>query len=108
MIKPQPEPQQDAQPQQADSHIVMAMTSRVGKQGMDVIREILMRQQALFTEQVRAHGDFYKEPCILPVPAACSYAVRHTPGLKLAYWRSGARGASATGSFSARVTEPSC
>ncbi len=51
--KPQPEQHQDAQPEEADNHIAQAMTSRMGKLGMEVIRDMLMSQQALFTEQVR-------------------------------------------------------
>lgn len=56
--KPEAEPQQAVQPRQADNQVALAMTSRVGKVGMDVIRETLMRQQALFTEQVRINRGF--------------------------------------------------
>ena len=51
--KPQPLQNEDVQPDEADNNIARAMASRVGKVGMEVIRDMLMSQQALFTEQVR-------------------------------------------------------
>ena len=67
--KPQPEQRQDIQPDEADDHIAQAMTSKVGKLGMEVIRDTLMCQQALFTEQVRSQEKLLHGP-------VCKYSSR--------------------------------
>lgn len=54
-IEPLSQQRQETQPIQADERIAQVVTGRVGKLGMDVIRDTMMRQQALFTEQVWAY-----------------------------------------------------
>ena len=53
-IKTEPlsEQRQQTQPVQADERIAQVVKGRVGKLGMDVIRDTMICQQALFTEQV--------------------------------------------------------
>ena len=52
--EPPSEQRQEIEPIQADKRIAQIVKGRVGKRGMDVIRDTMMCQQALFTEQVWA------------------------------------------------------
>lgn len=76
--KLQPERTQDPLPQQAEDTLAQAMTRRVGRLGMDAIRDTLMRQQTLFTEQVRFRAAvcLHVHAVSLLLCAACSLSIR--------------------------------